>query len=101
MGGQEPQGARQLVRHSVRVAGLSEAVVDVWHGLAGDPGVRGDGRQHVQGQPQVGVPVHVDGVVPAGEGEGEGGVGGVGGANPRCAAGAPGGLDRGQTRPSY
>ena len=45
---------------------LSEAVVDVGHRLAGDPRVRGDGREHVEGEPQVGVPVDADRVVPGG-----------------------------------
>ena len=34
------------------------------HGLAGHPRVGGDGGHHVQGEPQVGVPVHIDRVVP-------------------------------------
>ena len=43
---------------------LTQSVVDVRHGLAGHPRVRGDGGHHVQGESQVGVPVHIDRVVP-------------------------------------
>ena len=43
---------------------LTQSVVDVRHGLAGHPRVRRDGGHHVQGESQVGVPVHIDRVVP-------------------------------------
>ena len=43
---------------------LTQRVVDVGHSLAGHPRVRGNGAHHVQGEPQVGVPVHIDCVVP-------------------------------------
>ena len=39
-------------------------MVDVGHGLAGHPRIRGDGVHHVQREPQVGVAVHVDRVAP-------------------------------------